>query len=667
MKNEFALAFKQVISDRNLPEEIILEALQDAMVSAYRRSVNASSAQKVEAEVDLETGAVTIYAEKEVTEDVQDERTEVLLSEAQEVEEEAELGDLVMVESTPDDFGRVAAQTARQVIQQRIRQAEREAQFEYYSERIGEIITGVVQAIHRNELTIGLNINAEGIMPRSQQIPKEYFRVHDRIRALLLDVEETTREPKIILSRAHRDFLRRLLENEVPEIYQGLVEIRSIAREAGHRSKVAVAALKPGVDPVGACVGVRGVRIQAIVRELSDEKIDVIEWNPNTEEYIAKALSPARVLSVFLNKDTDGMPTATVVVPEDQLSLAIGRNGQNARLAAKLTGWRIDIKGLFEATSETLFKMENNPQYMVLAEEEQENLPRIEAIMEKKAEGRPIQPEEYRELQQFTDRVEKGVLERRERVRQLLQARKEAAKEAVPDDAFDLPLMTLGLPTRVENILSDEGFDNVGDLAFQLLMEPESIHDIDGIGPTYVESIEESLQVMIDFEPLPEDLQVEKEDLLEGDIDLEAMEKEILGEEEEAEEVSEEEKEEEEEAEEVVSEEEPAEEEAPEEGVSEEVEKPAPEEEEEAVEDIVPSDAYDLPLMTLDLPDRVETLLTEEGFDNVGKVAEQLYTDPDVLGEIDGVGPAYIEQIQEAIRIMIEIEPAPEEEEVIEE
>ncbi len=657
MKNEFALAFKQVISDRNLPQEIILEALKDAMVSAYRRAVNASSAQKVEAEVDLETGAVTIFAEKEVAEDVQDERTEVLLSKAQEVEEEAELGDLVMVESTPDDFGRVAAQTARQVIQQRIRQAEREAQFEYYSERIGEIVTGVVQAIHRNELTIGLNINAEGIMPRSQQIPKEYFRVHDRIRALLLDVEETTREPKIILSRAHRDFLRRLLENEVPEIYQGLVEIHSIAREAGHRSKVAVAALKPGVDPVGACVGVRGVRIQAIVRELSDEKIDVIEWNPDTEEYIAKALSPARVLSVFLNKDTGGMPTATVVVPEDQLSLAIGRNGQNARLAAKLTGWRIDIKGLFEATSETLFKMENNPQYMVYAEEEQENLPQVEAIMEKKAEGRPIQPEEYRELHRFTERVEKGALERKERVRHLLKARKEAAKEAVPEDAFDLPLMTLGLPTRVENILSDEGFDNVGDLAFQLLMEPETIHDIDGIGPTYIENIEDSLQVMIDFEPLPEDLQVEKGELLEGDIDLEEMEKEILGEEEEApEEVDEETAEEEEE--EVI---EPPDGEAPEEEISEEDEEPAQEEEEAAVEDIVPPDAYDLPLMTLDLPDRVETLLTEEGFDNVGKVAEQLYTDPDVLGDIDGVGPAYIEQIQEAIRIMIEIEPAPEE------
>jgi len=363
MKTEFALAFKQVINDKNLPEEIIIEALQDAMVSAYRRSVNASSAQKVEADIDLETGEVTVFVEKEVVEDVMDDRTEVLIAEARKVNKDTEYGDLEMVESTPEDFGRVAAQTARQVIQQRIRQAERLAQFEYYNGKIGEIVTGVIQAVHRHELTIGLNINAEGKMPRNQQITKEYYRVHDRIRALLLDVEETTREPRIILSRGHRDFLRRLLENEVPEIYQGLVEIRSIAREAGYRSKVAVTALKPGVDPVGACVGIRGVRIQAIVRELSDEKIDVIEWNPNTEEFIAKALSPARVLSVFLNKETDGMPTATVVVPEDQLSLAIGRNGQNARLAAKLSGWRIDIKGLFEATSETLFKIQDDPKY----------------------------------------------------------------------------------------------------------------------------------------------------------------------------------------------------------------------------------------------------------------------------------------------------------------
>jgi len=326
-----------------------------------------------------------VFVEKEVVDDVIDDRTEVLIEEARKVNKDTAYGDLEMVESTPEDFGRVAAQTARQVIQQRIRQAERLAQYEYYSGKIGEIVTGVIQAVHRHELTIGLNINAEGKMPRNQQITKEYYRVHDRIRALLLDVEETTREPRIILSRGHRDFLRRLLENEVPEIYQGLVEIRSIAREAGYRSKVAVAALKPGVDPVGACVGIRGVRIQAIVRELSDEKIDVIEWNPNTEEFIGKALSPARVLSVFLNKETDGMPTATVVVPEDQLSLAIGRNGQNARLAAKLSGWRIDIKGLFEAISDTLFKIQNDPKYTQYQDLEATTIPRIEGVMAKKA------------------------------------------------------------------------------------------------------------------------------------------------------------------------------------------------------------------------------------------------------------------------------------------
>ena len=516
MKTEFALAFKQVINDKNLPEEIIVEALKDAMVSAYRRSVNASSAQKVEAEIDLESGEVTVFVEKEVVEDIQDDRTEVLIEEARKVNPDTELGDLEMVESTPKDFGRVAAQTARQVIQQRIRQAERAAQYEFYSNKIGEIVTGVIQAVHRHELTIGLNINAEGKMPRNQQIGKEYYRVHDRIRALLLDVEETTREPRIILSRAHRDFLRRLLENEVPEIYQGLVEIRSIAREAGYRSKVAVSALKPGVDPVGACVGIRGVRIQAIVRELSDEKIDVIEWNPNTEEFIAKALSPARVLSVFLNKEADGMPTATVVVPEDQLSLAIGRNGQNARLAAKLSGWRIDIKGLFEAVSDTLFKIQNDPRYDQFQELEAGSIPRIESILEKKAEGRPITPEEYRELHHFNNRVEAGLIEERREITKQQQARIHAAKEAVPDDAYDLPIMTLGLPTKVENLLNEAGLTNVGELAYRLLLVPSAISDIDGIGPTYVEEIESALEVMIGYEPLSEEFDIDEELILPG-------------------------------------------------------------------------------------------------------------------------------------------------------
>ncbi|MCK4800942.1 MAG: transcription termination/antitermination protein NusA [Anaerolineales bacterium] len=519
MKTEFALAFKQVINEKNLPEEIIIEALKDAMVSAYRRSVNASSAQKVDAEIDLETGKVTIFVEKEVVDEVQDNRTEVLLEEAKKVNKDTEFGDLEMVESTPVDFGRVAAQTARQVIQQRIRQAERLAQYEYYNEKIGEIVTGVIQAVHRHELTIGLNINAEGKMPRNQQIAKEYYRVHDRIRALLLDVEETTREPRIVLSRAHRDFLRRLLENEVPEIYQGLVEIRSIAREAGYRSKVAVAALKPGVDPVGACVGIRGVRIQAIVRELSDEKIDVIEWNPNTEEFIAKALSPARVLSVFLNKETDGMPTATVVVPEDQLSLAIGRNGQNARLAAKLSGWRIDIKGLFEGTSDTLFKIQDDPKYAQYQDLEATTIPRIEAILGKKAEGRPITPEEYRELHNFNNRVESGLLKEKQEITKQHQARIQAAKGAVPDDAYDLPIMTLGLPTKVENLLGEAGFGNVGELAYRLLLVPGSIQEIDGIGPSYIRQIESALEVMISYQPLPEELSIPDDLLVESESD----------------------------------------------------------------------------------------------------------------------------------------------------
>ncbi len=241
--------------------------------------------------------------------------------------------------------------------------------------QMGEIISGVVQAVNAQGVTLGLDMKAEGIMPRNQQIPGERFRVHDRVRALLLEVKITPRGPQIILSRAHRNFLRRLLENEVPEIYHGMVEIRSIAREPGQRSKVAVAALQPGVDPVGACVGIRGVRIQAIVRELNDEKIDVIEWSPDPAVYIAKALSPARVSGVYLNDQAKGAKTATVVVPEDQLSLAIGRDGQNARLAAKLTGWRIDIKSLPEAAGDAFNRIRTDPDYAAMAAHEADLLP----------------------------------------------------------------------------------------------------------------------------------------------------------------------------------------------------------------------------------------------------------------------------------------------------
>jgi N utilization substance protein A len=497
MKNEFALAFNEVLEEKGLPKDVVLEAIQAAMVSAYRRSVNASTAQHVEACIDPETGKVHIYAEKEVVDSIQDERTEVLLKEAKGVDPEAEIGNMVIVETTPKDFGRVAAQTARQVIQQRIREAEREAQFNYYSKQVGEIVSGVVQAVNPQVVTLGLELKAEGIMPRNQQIPREYFRVHDRIRALLLEIKTGSRGPQIILSRAHRDFLRRLLENEVPEIYQGLVEIRSISREPGHRSKVAVAALQPGIDPVGACVGIRGVRIQAIVRELHDEKIDVIEWNPDAAAYIAKALSPARVTGVYLDETERGPKTATVVVPEDQLSLAIGRDGQNARLAAKLTSWRIDIKSLPEATSDVLYKLQSNPEYRILAVQETDIIPTIETVLAKKAEGRPVTPEEYHLMGSFVDRVERSSIERRKAIRREYTDRLKAAQEKVPEGAYELPLDALGLSTSVQNLLEAEEYDNAGDLILQMFMDSGKIRSIGGIGPKSMEEIETSIDALI--------------------------------------------------------------------------------------------------------------------------------------------------------------------------
>lgn len=505
MKNDFFLAFKQILEDRGLPKEILLEAIEDAMASAYRRAMHSSNAQHIEAKIDPETGEVEIFAEKEVVEDVQDERTEVILEEAHEVDPEAEPGDMVIVESTPDDFGRVAAQTARQVIQQRIREAEREVQYDYYSKQIGEIVNGLVQATNARHVTLGLDMKAEGIMPRSQQIPREYFRVHDRVRALLLDVKDTNRGPKIILSRAHPDFLRRLLENEVPEIYHGMVEIKSIAREPGQRSKVAVMGLQPGVDPVGACVGIRGVRIQAIVRELNDEKIDVIEWNPDPENYIAKALSPARVLSVFLNDGEEGPNTATVVVPENQLSLAIGRNGQNARLTAKLTGWRIDIKSLIEATSELLFKLQNDPAYADFAEQEEENIPLIEAIMSKKEEGRPIMPEEYQTMQNFTVRIEQGLAEKRQEIQEEREKRLKTAEEAVPEGAYDLPVLTLGFSDHINSLLEEAEITSVGKLIFQMKFDPSVVEEIKGIGPKSMQEIKDAVDLMTQIAPTIEE------------------------------------------------------------------------------------------------------------------------------------------------------------------
>jgi N utilization substance protein A len=498
MKNEFALAFNEVLEEKQLPKEVVMDALEAAMVSAYRRAVNASNAQQIEAKIDPETGRVLIYAEKEVVESVQDPRTEVSLKEASKYDGNAAVGNMVIVESTPHNFGRVAAQTARQVIQQRIREAEREAQHSHYSKQVGEIVSGVVQAVNAQGVTLGLDMKAEGLMPRNQQIPGERFRVHDRVRALLLEVKVSTRGPQIILSRAHRNFLRRLLENEVPEVYHGLIEIRSIAREPGQRSKVAVAALQPGVDPVGACVGVRGVRIQAIVRELNDEKIDVIEWNQDPAMYIAKALSPARVSGVYLNEHAKGTKTATVVVPEDQLSLAIGRDGQNARLAAKLTSWRIDIKSLPEAASDALYKIQNDEQFAPMLTQETETIPQLEMVLAKKAEGRPVTPEEYQVLNQFVDRVERGAIRQRQAEKQAEEERKRIAQAKIPSKAFEVPLEDFEVSDRVYAVISEAGFLTVGDLMLEMKLNPDNILALNGMGPKAMAELEKAIDALVE-------------------------------------------------------------------------------------------------------------------------------------------------------------------------
>jgi N utilization substance protein A len=489
-KNEFNLAFNEVLEEKQLPKEIILGAIESAMVSAYRRAVNASSAQHVEAKVDPETGKVMIFAEKEVVEEVQDVRTEVALQDANLVNPTAQLGDMVIMESTPNDFGRVAAQTARQVIQQRIREAERNAQMEYFERQIGEIVSGIVQATNPQSTTLGLDMKAEGVMPANQRIPGEKFRVHDRLRAIILEVKDGSRGPQIVLSRAHRNFLRRLMENEVPEIYHGIVEIRAIAREPGQRAKVAVSATQPGVDPVGACVGVKGVRIQAIVKELHDEKIDIIEWSQDPVIYISKAISPARVSGVYL---TEAEKTATVVVGEDQLSLAIGRDGQNARLAAKLTGWRIDIKSVVEAAGDVLHKLQTQADMVAFAEAEAKTTAHIAEILGKKAENRPITPEEYTALGQFVDRVERRTLERQRADDKATAEKLAEARAGVPDIAFTQPLEVLGIPEHVFNILTEAEYRTAGDLLLAMRLDPDKVLGLPGVGPKAMKAIEKAV------------------------------------------------------------------------------------------------------------------------------------------------------------------------------
>jgi N utilization substance protein A len=355
MKSDFLIAVTQLAAERNLPQEMVVDAVEAALASAYRKD-NASGAQSnVRVHLDVASGEVEVYQIKTIVDEITNELAEMTIAEAKEArpKETHEIGDVLEFEMEPQAAGRIAAQTAKQVVIQRLREAERELVFAEFSEREGEVFTATVQrgGGYGGVVTVDLNGRATAILPPTEQASTERYRPGMKIKVMILEVRRTARGPEIVATRTHPDLVRRLFEMEVPEIYNGIIEIRGIAREAGSRAKVAVFAKQEGVDPVGACVGLRGIRIQNIVNELQGEKIDVIQWSKDESVFISHALSPAQPLRVVL--DNEAM-SATVVVPDRQLSLAIGREGQNARLAAKLTSWKVDIKSSTEIEIERM-------------------------------------------------------------------------------------------------------------------------------------------------------------------------------------------------------------------------------------------------------------------------------------------------------------------------
>jgi len=354
MNRELLMVIEQIGREKGIDPEVLFEALESALLSASRKTLGA--AENVRMEIDRKTGTLKVFGRKKVVEEVVDPKLEIGLEEAKALNPEAELGDELEQELPPQEFGRIAAQTAKQVILQRVRDAERDRIYKEFEGREGQIIRAVVHRIEKRNAILEIG-KAEAILPEREQIPGERYNPGDRIRAYVLEVRRTTKGPQIVLSRTHPGFLARLFETEIPEIQEGIVVVKAAAREPGERAKVAVASTKRDVDPIGACVGLRGTRIQVISRELRNEKIDIIEWSHDPATFVARALSPAKVSSVTVSDegadgDGDHQAAALVVVPDNQLSLAIGKKGQNARLAAKLTGMRIDIKSESELEAE---------------------------------------------------------------------------------------------------------------------------------------------------------------------------------------------------------------------------------------------------------------------------------------------------------------------------
>lgn len=360
MNSELLDALVVLEKEKGISKDILLEAIEAALISAYKRNFN--QAQNVRIDMNPETGIIRVFSRKDVVEEVEDARQQLSLEQAKEINPNYNIGDIIEEEVTPRDFGRIAAQTAKQVVTQRVREAERSVIYGEFIDREEDIMTGIVQRQDARNIYVNLG-KIEAVLGPTEQMPSEKYLPHERVKVFLTKVEKTTKGPQIFVSRTHPGLLKRLFEIEVPEIYEGIVEIKSVAREAGDRSKISVHSDDPEVDPVGSCVGQKGQRVQAIVDELKGEKIDIVRWSSDPVVYVANALSPSKVLRVLV--DEEGKAT-TVVVPDYQLSLAIGKRGQNARLAAKLTGWKIDIKSETDALAEGLLDEEDSDELLLV-------------------------------------------------------------------------------------------------------------------------------------------------------------------------------------------------------------------------------------------------------------------------------------------------------------
>ena len=405
MNVEFIQALDDIEKDKGISKDVLLEAIETALVSAYKKDFG--SKDNVRVEISAEEGEVKVFSRKEVVEEVENKNSEISLTEAENIDSKFGIGDIVEIEVTPANFGRIAAQTAKQVVMQRIREAERDVIFDRYKEKEDELITGTIQRFHNDNILIDMG-KTEALLPPSEQIAGEKYEIGERIKLYVVEVSTTNKGPRILVSRTHPGLLKRLFEIEVPEIFQGLVEIKAVAREAGQRSKMAVNSSDRQVDPVGACVGPKGMRVQAVVDQLNNEKIDIVKWDEDPEEFVANALNPAEVISVNINKSDK---IAEVVVPDFQLSLAIGKEGQNARLAAKLTGWKVDIKkeSEVEEVPENIEEIEKDASELTksLDQFDEENS-ETEEVIDEKSEATKANDNLVEEMEEEVEEIEKN-------------------------------------------------------------------------------------------------------------------------------------------------------------------------------------------------------------------------------------------------------------------